>query len=233
MQRVVCYLMTRNIYLDVLPSLKSLLKNGNVDRVYLLIEDDDIGFDLPDKVITMRVVPSAYFRSDGPNYSCRWTCMVLMKTVMPYLFPKHKRILTLDVDTIVRGDLSPLWDLDMGDNYVAGAIEPYWVDQQQGTPYINAGVIMWNLEKYRGAMCNAVIRSLNAEHWGLAEQACINSLCKGKILQIGAEWNAGDWTGMPPEDEIRIRHRMASRGTWKTEPEVLRYGRMTWEEVFA
>ena len=233
MQRVVCYLMTRNIYNDVLPSLKSLLKNGNVDRVYLLIEDDDIGFDLPDKVITMRVVPSAYFRSDGPNYSCRWTCMVLMKTVMPYLFPKHKRILTLDVDTIVRVDLSPLWDLDMGDNYVAGAIEPYWVNQQQGTPYINAGVIMWNLEKYRGKMCDAVIRSLNSEHWGLAEQACINSLCKGKILQIGVEWNAGEWTGMPPEDEIRIRHRMASRGTWKTEPEVLRYGRMTWEEVFA
>ena len=159
--------------------------------------------------------------------------MVLMKTVMPYLFPKHKRILTLDVDTIVRGDLSPLWDLDMGDNYVAGAIEPYWVHQQQGTPYINAGVIMWNLEKYRGKMCDAVIRSLNAEHWGLAEQACINSLCKGKILPIGPEWNAGDWTGMPPEDEIRIRHRMASRGTWKTEPEVLRYCKMTWEEVFA
>ena len=159
--------------------------------------------------------------------------MVLMKTVMPYLFPKHKRILTLDVDTIVRGDLSPLWDLDMGDNYVAGAIEPYWVNQQQGTPYINAGVIMWNLEKYRGKMCDAVIRSLNAEHWGLVEQACINSLCKGKILPIGPEWNAGDWTGMPPEDEIRIRHRMASRGTWKTEPEVLHYGGMTWEEVFA
>ena len=231
MQRVVCYLMTRNIYNDVLPSLKSLLKNGNVDRVYLLIEDDDIGFDLPDKVITMRVVPSAYFRSDGPNYNSRWTYMVLMKTVMPYLFHKHKRILTLDVDTIVRGDLSPLWDLDMGDNYVAGAIEPYWVNQQQGTPYINAGVIMWNLEKYRGKMCDTVIQSLNAEHWGLVEQACINSFCKGKILPIGPEWNAGDWTGMPPEDEIRLRHRMASRGPWKTEPEVEEYRAMSWEEA--
>jgi hypothetical protein len=41
-----------------------------------------------------------------------------------------------------------------------------------------------------------------------------------------------EWTWMLPDDQVRIRHRMASKGTWKTEPEVEMYRRMTWEEVF-
>lgn len=231
MTRTVCYTLTRNIYRDVLPSLKSLLKNGNIDKVYLIIEDDDIGFKLPDKVVTMKVMPHAYFHSSSPNYNCRWTYMVLMKTVMPYLFPMHKRILTLDVDTIVHGDLSPLWALDMRDNYIAGVAEPYWTKRQGGVPYINGGVIMWNLDEYRGKKCNEVIRSLNMVKWELAEQACLNSLCKGRICVISPKWNAGDWTGYPG-CRIKIRHYMASRGQWKFEPDVEAYGRMTWEEVF-
>ena len=83
MTKSVCYTLSRNIYQDVIPSLKSLLKNGNIDWVYLVTEDDDVGFDLPDRVITVKVDPTSYFQPDGPNYNCRWTYMVLMKTVMP------------------------------------------------------------------------------------------------------------------------------------------------------
>ena len=231
MRKDVCYTLSRNIYQDVVPSLKSVLKNGNIDRVYLITEDDDVGFDLPARVITMKVDPKACFSPDGPNYNCRWTYMVLMKTVMPYLFQKHKRILTLDVDTIVRKDLSPLWELDMGENYFAGAVEPFWTKRHGGIPYVNGGVILWNLEAYRGKMCDNVIRSLNTTHWQLAEQACLNSLCSGRISVIGPEWNAGDWTQKPPEGQIRIRHYMASHGTWKREQEVEEYSRLSWEEV--
>jgi lipopolysaccharide biosynthesis glycosyltransferase len=120
----------------------------------------------------------------------------------------------------------------MEDNYIAGAIEPYWTNRRGGDPYINGGVIMWNLEAYRGKMCDDVVRSLNTTHWQLTEQACLNELCRGKICVIHPSWNAGEWTQMLPDDQVRIRHRMASKGTWKTEPEVEMYSRMTWEEVF-
>lgn len=55
MQKVVCYFMTRNIYQDIVPSLMSLLRNGNVDKVYILAEDTDIGIDLPAKVTVWSV----------------------------------------------------------------------------------------------------------------------------------------------------------------------------------
>ena len=73
--KVACYAATRNYYMNVFPSLKSLLRNGNVDRVYILAEDDDIGIDLPAKVIVKNVShfpeiqqdPVAGLRHDRPR----------------------------------------------------------------------------------------------------------------------------------------------------------------------
>lgn len=234
MQKIVVYTLTKNIYKNVIPSLKSLLKNGNVDRVVLVTElsDPDVGFDLPDKVITMPISKYGYFYEDGPNFNCRWTYMALMKTTMPYLFPKHKRVLTLDVDTIVLGDLSPLWDLDLDGYYLAGSMEPYWTMQLKAL-YVNAGVIMWNLEQLRDGKVNEIIRSLNLEPWALAEQACINAKCRGKMLQIGPEWNSGDWTKNLPIEQVRIRHFMAyGQERFQAEPLVKEYARMNWSDVF-
>ena len=72
MQKLVVYTLTRNIYKNVLPSLKSLLKNGNVDKVVLVTElsDYDVGFDLPDRVVVMPVSKYGYFYEDGPNFNC-------------------------------------------------------------------------------------------------------------------------------------------------------------------
>jgi len=234
MQKVAVYTLTRNIYRNVIPSLKSLLRNGNVDRVYLVTEENDydVGFDLPDKVITMPVSRYGYFYKDGPNYSCKWTYMALMKVTMPYLFPHSSRILTLDVDTIVLGDLSPLWELDLTGFYLAGAMEPYWTMQHKAL-YVNAGVVMWNLKQLRDGMCNELIRSLNTERWELAEQACVNSLCRGKILQIGPEWNSGDWTKNLPMDEVKVRHYMAyGQKRFQEQELVKQYAGMPWDEVF-
>ena len=41
------YCATRNLYLDLIPAVKSLLANSDVDRVYLLIEDDAFPEELP------------------------------------------------------------------------------------------------------------------------------------------------------------------------------------------
>lgn len=232
MQRVVCYLMTRNIYNDVLPSLKSLLKNGNVDKVYLLIEDDWVGFDLPDKVETFNISSwKAELNPDGPNMGCRWTYMVMLKVIICKMFPQLPRVLTLDVDTIVRGDLSPLWDLPIDDYYFAGAREPYW-SHLLYRDYVNAGVLMWNLDKMRNGTADQVLAALNYRKFSLVEQDALNEICWDRIYVMDAAYNAGDWTEKP-RSEIRIRHYMASNGQWKFEQDVEEYRRMTWEEVFA
>ena len=225
------YLMTRNIYTDVVPSLKSLLKNGKIDRVYILAEDDDIGFELPAKVIVKNISGwKKRLNPEGPNIGCRWSYMVMMKILICQMFPKMDRALTIDVDTIVRGDLSPLWDMNLDGYYFAGAREPFW-SQRYCRDYVNAGVIMWNLVRMRDGMADMIIDHMNRMKYTFVEQDCMNELCWDRIKVFDAAYNAGDWTERP-QSEIRVRHYMASKGLWKTEPEVLKYAKMPWEEVF-
>ena len=229
--KTVCYFMTRNLYPQVVPSLTSLLKNGNVDRVELMIEDDDIGFEIPStKVVTFNV-ESWRDRLDpnGPNFNNRWTYMVMLKPLLCKIMPRLHRALTLDVDTIVRGDLSPLWDIQFGDCVVAGAREPFWTERLH-RDYVNAGVLFWNLDKMRAGMADRILYKMNNQKLTFVEQDAINDCCRGRIKVIDAAYNAGDWTEKP-KSEIKIRHYMATKGAWRAEPEVLEYAKL-WEGLF-
>ena len=231
MQKEVMYFATRNIYENLLPSLKSLLKNGNVDRVWLLIEDSDIGFDLPGKVVCRNIRNwKRWIDPNSPNAGNRWSYMVMLKVLTCRMFPKMHRALTLDVDTIVRGDLSPLWELPMEDLYFYGAREPYWTDRY-GRDYVNAGVLMLNLDKMRDGMADLVFAAMNTRKYTFVEQDALNEICAGKFGIMDAAYNAGEWTE-PPKSEIRIRHYMARRGKYMQEAEMQEYSKMNWEEFF-
>ena len=189
MTRIVCYLLTRNIYLNVIPSLKSLLKNGNVDQVWLLIEDEDIGYELPDDVVVYNIgrFRERYFRSNGPNYYSRWSYMVMMKTVLCKIFP-WSRVLTLDVDTIVQDDISALWDLPIDDYYLAGAREPHKTIEC-GHDYVNCGVLLWNLNRMRDGAADKLVTALNQKKYDFCEQDCINELLSGQIMLMDRAYN--------------------------------------------
>ena len=119
------YVGTRNVYGDIIPSLKSLLINSDVDKVYLLIEDDEFPYELPDCVETINVSGQPYFRHDGPNYSTiPWTWMTMMRAALWDLFPDLDVILSLDNDTIIDKDISELWDLPIADYYFSAARAP-------------------------------------------------------------------------------------------------------------
>lgn len=231
MKKIVCYLATRNVYQRVVPSLKSLLKNGGVDQVYILAEDEDLGFDLPTKVIVKDISGwrEQLLDQNGPNYRSRWTWMVMMKAALCKVFPKETRMLSLDLDTIVRGDLSALWEEDLDGVYFAGAREPFWTAQLH-RDYVNAGVLMWNLEKMRDGTADRALEAMNRKFYTFVEQDCLNEVCAGRIRVIDAAYNAGDWTE-EPKSKIRIRHYMASKGAWVNYPEVKSYTAMDWKEV--
>ena len=65
--KVVLYAGTRNVYEQMYTSLKSLLWNTPVDRVYLLIEDDEFPFELPENVHPMNVSGQDYFLPGSPK----------------------------------------------------------------------------------------------------------------------------------------------------------------------
>ena len=172
MKKCVSYCMTRNIYNRILPSLKSLLANNKIDTVYLLTEDDDIGMWMPENVKIINVSGQQFIKETSPNYYTNFTWMVMMRLALPFIL-KEDRVLSLDLDTIVQTNIEELWDLPMEDKYVAGATETE-LTKHKGYSYINCGVMMMNLEKFRDGMAERIIHLLNTKRYLYNEQDCMN-----------------------------------------------------------
>ena len=163
------YFGSREIYYDMVASYKSLLVNSDVDKIYLLIEDNEFPFELHPAVETINIsklVPTL-FNPESPNYGSNWTYIGLIRSALTKVFPQLDRILSIDCDTVVLNDISELWDIDLDDYYVAGVKEPV-LSQQHGYLYINAGVTMWNLKKLReDCMDDQMIYSLNVRMFSM------------------------------------------------------------------
>jgi len=191
--KAACYCATRNIYGDLAPSVNSLLANSDVDKVYLLIEDDTFPYKLPQKVETRNVKEQTYFHRNGPNFNNSWTYMVLMRAALHREFPDLDRILSLDVDTIVAKDISELWELPIDDYWIAGAREPY--KSQFYDLYINCGVMLMNLKKLReDGKGDELINALNTKRYSYNEQDAIADLCHGGIYELPSDYNANEYT---------------------------------------
>ena len=123
--KAAAYCATRNLYHDLIPSIKSLLLHSDVEKIYLLIEDDDFPEYLPPECKCINVSQQKYFIPGGPNWNRKWTWMVLMRCALSKILPPDlDRVLSLDADTIVEMDISDLWDLDLTGWYLAAAREP-------------------------------------------------------------------------------------------------------------
>lgn len=224
--RAVVYAATRNLYRDMLPSIKSLLLNNWIDKVYLLIEDDVFPYYLPPCCETINVSGQEYFRQDSPNIGCRWTWMVLMRAALPFVFPDLDRILSLDCDTIITADISELWDLPLDDYYFAACREPATsaggIDCRQPL-YCNMGVSMFNLKKLRDdGAAKEVISLLNRRLLPFPEQDALNIVCQSAILPISSKYNKAECT--EPVGYAKIVH-YAAISDWTSKPLVQEYAR--------
>ncbi len=91
-----------------------------------------------------------------------------LKWFIPECFPNLDRAIYLDTDTIVLRRLTPLWDIDLKENYVAGVIrigaryaeslveyEPHYHYLDYGlspkTRMMNMGVMVMDLKKFRNS----------------------------------------------------------------------------------
>ena len=229
MKKVAAYTGTRNLYGLMVPAVKSLMYNSDVDEVWLFIEDDEFPYDLPGDVVhTRNASGQRYFRSGGPNMDNRFTYMAMMRATFAEEFKELDRILSLDVDTIVDADISDLWELPLGDKYYfAAAYEPERTRDEKCL-YTNTGVCLYNLDKLRDGKCDEVINELNRTRYRFLEQDVFNFRCKGAIYDMPSEYNATRYT-MPCE-MARIIHYAGYRA-WGDEPLVNHYRELPWLEI--
>ena len=102
-----------------------------------------------------------------------------LKLFIPNYFPTLDRAIYLDTDTIVLRRLTPLWDMDLEENYAAGVIRigaryaesmigygPYHYSKyglKPNTKMMNMGVMILNLKKFRDSNILSALLRLTKE----------------------------------------------------------------------
>jgi lipopolysaccharide biosynthesis glycosyltransferase len=171
----------------------------------------------------------------------RLTAATLIRLVMPEIFAdRYERVLYLDADTEIAGDIGALFKLDLGGAAVAavpaarivelatpaarrnrekhfralGMSEPY--------RYFNSGVILidiarW-LEERIGARALDFVRA-NAAICKLPDEDALNAVLDGGIADLSPIWNLRSWDmGLPRVARVIapvIRHYDGPQKPWK------------------
>ena len=112
------------------------------------------------------------------------------------VLPNISRVLYLDGNTIVNGDICELFDTDLTNYYCAGVsdiyIESVGYKKTLGLDglYINAGVILFNLDEMRKTDIAEKLFKLTAENnFKYQDQDTINVTFNGKIKELDCIYN--------------------------------------------
>ena len=108
------------------------------------------------------------------------------------------RVLYLDCDVIVRGDITELYNSKMNDCYVAGVLDTTGrysrlsIGLNEEDDYVNAGILLINLAAWRSThLQERYIEYISSMSWKVEynDQGVINKVCNGKIQILPPKYN--------------------------------------------
>ena len=249
-ERIVVYASTRNQYDKMETAAKSLLLTNNIDKIYFLIEDKTYPNKLPSCIQAIDVSGYTFFDKTGPNYASRWTWMPLMKLALHKILAKHDKVLWLDTDTMVVGDISELFCKSLNGYYYAAVPEIniqleyryVGISYPQNTyiirsypkfikgEYYNSGCLLCNLKSLRNGKGDKLITLLNTEKYYFPDQDVINMECHGQIMPLSSQYNSAHYT--EPTDDPKILHLSNCDGHPKFKNMLEKYDSVDWDWIF-
>lgn len=211
----VVYFGSREIYQDFYTAIRSLLAHTPEARVWTVTEDPDPFYDLPVRNIVWDW--QAYF-NELPTRT-KWKQFGPIRAAFTKILPLD-RVISIDCDTIVRGDLSGLWTMDLQGCHVAMVREIY-MSNYLGRPYYNNGICVMDLKRIReDGADDAMIRDLNENFYPFVGQDVMQRHLR--ILDLDPAYNQSKFT--EPAAEPKILH-FADRTDWRDLEEVRRWRR--------
>lgn len=243
--REAIYSGSRNLYPHMVNAAKSLIANSAVERVWFLIEDEEFPYEVPEMIRTIDVSKQRFFHPKGPNMKTQFTYMALMRVCYAKLLPETGKVLQLDVDTVCVDDVSALWDMEMGEAWLAAVREPpryvngHRTDYKPwGENYYNIGVAMFNLAQIRrDRIDDFLIHVLNTEYLRYIDQDAWDKYGSGRCIDLDTRYNESMVTGYT--DDPAIIHYAGHANGW-IDPgyrecprleHIRKYREMSWDEA--
>ncbi|MBR6807841.1 MAG: glycosyltransferase family 8 protein [Clostridia bacterium] len=225
-------------YLDV--ALTSLIENASKDRKYK-VTVMNTGLE-PLNIEKIKQNETDTFTIDFINISPQvenikskfkdvyhFSVATYYRLFIASLFPEYDKIIYLDCDLVVLGDISKLYDIPIGDNIIAAAPEEYVRSTEEfrryakvalgvdPDRYVNAGVLVINLKEFRKSRIEEKFVELITKYdFDLLDpdQAYLNYLCQNKISELPNGWNK-EPLPCPCDGEKNIVHYALYKKPWQ------------------
>ncbi|MBB5866746.1 UDP-D-galactose:(glucosyl)LPS alpha-1,3-D-galactosyltransferase [Allocatelliglobosispora scoriae] len=172
-------------------------------------------------------------RSASPDISYITPGMHL-RLLLPDLVASHtQRLLYLDCDLMVAGDLSPLWELPLGDAPLAAVRDAnitVFADQggvpgatpaDDDAPYFNSGVLLMNVPAWRQQRVTEQCLTYLIEQESvlrLPDQDALNLVVARRWVHLDGKWNnMKSWFLEAPDavpQDVRIMHFAGRNKPW-------------------
>ena len=158
------------------------------------------------------------------------------------MFPEYEKAIYIDSDTVVQGDISELYAIDIGDNYLGGCHEQAMVqvdafgtyaEQVVGVSrhnFFNAGMIVINCEQFREhAVLDRFIEYLHDYNFVVTQdEDYLNLICKDRVYWLDQRWNTEIFGEIAyPIEEANILHYIMTSKPWHYDD--CRHGDIFWK----
>lgn len=235
-------------------ALQSLIDNANKEYKYLIkvlhtnvqkehmeqikkFESENVNIEFVDLSYYIEKVKDKLYTRDY------YTNTTYFRLFLPELYPQYDKVLYLDSDIIIVGDISELYNTDMGTNLVAAAPDDIiqynkvfqdYAELVVGVSdyrnYFNAGVLLMNLDELRKFnFQEKFLYLLEKVKFSVAQdQDYLNRLCKGRVTLVDHAWDVMPYVNneTKPED-IKLIHYNFAYKPWHFED--VTYNEYFWE----
>ena len=179
--KIKVYALSNNISESNLKKISHIAKKFNQELIIIDISNFEEKFN---------------FNIDTHGYNITNLSRLFLENFLPQ---DVEKVLYLDCDIIIDGNIEKYWNTDISSYELAGTPEFMMPLKKQrelglkdGDIYCNAGVLLINLKKWREVNKSKKFLEFYASRNGdlqFLDQDIINYCCKGKILIVGVEYN--------------------------------------------
>lgn len=153
-----------------------------------------------------------------------FTLTIYFRLFIADMFPWYDKGIYLDSDIVVLGDISGLYETNLGDRLLAVCTDQavtavpelsHYAEEAIGVKnkdYFNSGIMVMNLRQLREEkFSDQFMRLLNTWHFDCIapDQDYLNAICQGRVVLLDGEWDV-----MPPAGKS---------GKLITEPKLIHY----------
>jgi len=224
-------------------TLHSMIKNASKDYDYkvrilsTVISDNmkEIAYAMANDNFSIEFVDvSSYLESIADRFPLRhyYSKTTYYRFFIAEMYPEYDKAIYVDSDLIIQGDISKLYNTDIGDSYLGGCHEQAmeqmdvygtYVEEVMGISrhnYFNAGMMLINCKQFREkAVLDRFVTLLGEYNFIVTQdEDYLNLICKDHVYWLDQKWNTeliANFVYPHKDEEAYILHYIMVNKPWR------------------